>query len=491
MVQSTLFLRDHSYALLTDLYQLTMAYGYWKQGIHEREACFHLHFRRCPFHGGYSVAAGLEYVVDFLEHLSFSEADLQYLSTLTGSDEKPLFSQDFLDYLSELEFCCNIDAVPEGTCIFPYEPIVRVKGPVLQAQLLETPLLNLINFPTLIATRAARVTLAAAGDTVLEFGLRRAQGVDGGMTASRSAYIGGCHATSNVLAGKLFGIPVAGTQAHSWIMAFDDELTAFQAYAEAMPNNCVFLVDTYDSLQGVRHAIEVGKWLRENNHKLLGIRLDSGDLNYLSIEARKLLDEAGFQDTSIVASNDLDEILISDLKRQGAQIAVWGVGTSLVTARGDAALDGVYKLSAIKEGGEWRYRLKLSEQLQKVSNPGVLNVRRYRDDKGYIADAIYDEVEDLSNGCEIVDPFDATRRKVLSAEQEHRDLLQPIYRHGNCVYACPTLEEVRQHCQEELSLLHEGIKRFLNPHRYVTGLESRLHDRKMHLIDKFRRGARR
>ncbi|MCA9445228.1 MAG: nicotinate phosphoribosyltransferase, partial [Candidatus Omnitrophica bacterium] len=297
--------------LLTDLYQLTMAYGYWKTGRAEREAVFHLFFRKNPFKGGYTIAAGLQYVADFVEGFRFSADDIQYLSILTGNDEKPLFEPSFLEYLADLDLRLDVDAVPEGTVVFPHEPLVRVKGPILQCQILETPLLNFINFQSLIATKASRIVTATGGEPVLEFGLRRAQGIDGGLAASRAAYIGGCDATSNVLAGKLFGIPVRGTHAHSWVMSFHNELSAFQEYAEAMPNNCVFLVDTYDTIEGVRNAIEVGKELRESGHEMVGIRLDSGDLAYLSIEARKLLDEAGFPNAAIVASNDLDEGIIA------------------------------------------------------------------------------------------------------------------------------------------------------------------------------------
>ena len=298
--------------------------------------------------------------------------------------------------------------------VFPYEPLLRVQGPLLQCQILESPILNLINFPSLIATKAARVCFAAQGDTVFEFGLRRAQGIDGSLTASRAAFVGGCNATSNVMAGKLYGIPVSGTHSHSWVMVFPDELEAFQTYAENLPGNCVFLVDTYDSLEGVKHAIQVGKWLKSQGKNLLGIRLDSGDLAYLSIEARKMLDEAGFTDSKIYASNELDENVISELKRQGAKIVVWGVGTHLVTGREQPALDGVYKLSAIrKPDGEWRYTLKLSEQMQKISNPGILQIRRFSSGGEYIADAVYDIHHPINGDCHLIDPFDPTREKVI------------------------------------------------------------------------------
>ncbi|MFP5504089.1 MAG: nicotinate phosphoribosyltransferase, partial [Candidatus Sericytochromatia bacterium] len=369
---------NQSLALLTDFYQLTMAYGYWKTGTDRHEAVFHLYFRKNPFKGGYTVAAGLAFAIDMLEHFRFDESDLAYLGGLTGNDGQPVFEPAFLDYLRDMRFECDIHAVPEGTIVFPNEPLMRVQGPLIQCQLVETVLLNIINFQTLIATKAARVCEAAQGEPVLEFGLRRAQGMDGGLSASRAAYIGGVSATSNVLAGKLFDIPVKGTHAHAWVMSFDDEFAAFQAYAEAMPNNCVFLVDTYDTLEGVRNACKVGRWLRDRGHKLAGVRLDSGDLAYLSIEARKILDEEGFPEATIVASNDLNELIIESLKHQGAKISVWGVGTQLATAFDQPALGGVYKLSALRAPGEdWKYKLKLSEQAIKISNPGILQVRRF------------------------------------------------------------------------------------------------------------------
>jgi len=301
----------NSITLLTDLYQLTMAYGYWKAGIHNKESVFSLFFRENPFMGGFTVACGLEYALDLLDSFSFKKEDIDYLSGLKGNDSQPLFEKKFLSFLQKLKLECTIDGIPEGTLVFPQEPLIRVRGPLLQCQLLETPLLNLINFQTLIATKAARVHIASEGEPILEFGLRRAQGIDGALAASRAAYIGGCSSTSNVLAGKLFGIPVAGSHSHSWVMSFDNELDSFKTYARVMPDNCVFLVDTYDTIQGVKNAIEVGKILRENGKDLLGVRIDSGDLAYFSIEARKMLDEAGFKETKIMASGDLDESIIT------------------------------------------------------------------------------------------------------------------------------------------------------------------------------------
>lgn len=470
-------------AILTDLYQLTMAYGYWKAGKPDQEAVFHLLFRKQPFQGGFTLACGLADSIKFLRGFKFEKSDLEYLGTLRGNDRKRLFEPAFLKYLGSLKLRLDVDAIPEGTVVFPQEPLVRVRGPILQAQLVETALLNLLNFQSLIATKAARVCLAAQGDPVVEFGLRRAQGIDGALTASRAAYIGGCAGTSNVLAGKVFGIPVKGTHAHSWVMSFESELDAFKAYADALPNNCIFLVDTYDTLEGVRHAVDVGKRLRKRGHKLAGIRLDSGDLAYLSVEARKILDAGGFKDAVIVGSNDLNEHLIASLKQQGAAINMWGVGTMLVTAYDQPALGGVYKLSAIRRAdGTWDHKIKLSEQTAKVTNPGVLQVRRFRTAKEFIGDAIYDEACPFPKLITIVDPIDATRRKHFPTSTKYEDLLVPILRKGKLVYQPPTLEAVRARAQSQLAMLHPGIKRFDNPHQYPAGLELTLHDFKTELI---------
>ena len=477
-----------SLALLTDFYQLTMAYGYWQGGRADQEAVFHLSYRRNPFHGGYALSAGLESAIEWMKRFRFRKDDIEYLATLRGSDGALLFNREFLDYLGQMKFTCDIDAIPEGTVVFPHEPLVRVKGPILQCQILETPLLNLINFQTLIATKAARVTYAAGGDSVLEFGLRRAQGMDGGLSASRAAYLGGCDATSNALAGKVFGIPVRGTHAHSWVMSYEDELEAFKAYAEAMPNNAVFLVDTYQTIEGVKKACEIGKWLRKVGQKFIGIRLDSGDLAYLSQEARKLLDEAGFPEAQILASNDLDEELILSLKEQGAKVSVWGVGTHLVTGHGQSALGGVYKLSSLKEdSGKWIPKVKLSEQSIKISDPGILQVRRFFNDQGFLSDMIFDQTQSLEPPTRvIVDPEDFTRRRELPKELSYEDLLVPIFRKGVCVYQAPELAQVRNRAFSQLKMLHSGIKRFRNPHRYPVGLESRLSQLKTELIFKHR-----
>jgi len=363
--------------LLTDLYQLTMAYGYWKQNRHDDEAVFHLFFRRAPFGEVAAITAGVDEAIDWVSGARFREGELDYLSGLVGNDGEPLFEGDFLHYLAEMDWAVSIEAIPEGELVYANEPMVRVRGPLLQCQLLETGLLNIINFQTLAATQAARLVEAAEGDPVLEFGLRRAQGPDGALSAARAAYIGGCVATSNVLAGQLYGIPVKGTHAHSWVMSYPTELDAFRAYAEALPNNAVFLVDTYDTEQGVANAITVGKEMRKRGYEMAGVRLDSGDLVELSKLARKMLDDAGFPEAAVVASNDLDVETIKTLKANGAEINVWGVGTKLATCYEQAALGGVYKLAAIREsGGEWDWKVKRSNDIIKVSNPGILQVRR-------------------------------------------------------------------------------------------------------------------
>lgn len=486
-------LYGQSLALLTDQYQLTMSYGYWKSGLANKEAVFHLFFRRPPFQGGFTIAAGLENVVHYLNDFHFDQTDLDYLATLQNVENQALYSDEFLQYLSKLRFTGNIDAMPEGTVVFPYEPLLRIQGPLIECQLLETPFLNLINFSSLIATKASRMCIASKGEPILEFGLRRAQGIDGALTASRAAYIGGASSTSNLLAGKIYGIPVQGTHSHSWVMVFDDELEAFQAYARAMPSNSLFLVDTYDTIEGVKKAIEVGHWLKSQGKKLLGIRLDSGDLAYLSIQAREMLDFAGFPDAQIVASNELDEVLISELKRQGAQINVWGVGTHLVTSKDQPALDGVYKLSAIRDPGqEWKYKLKLSEQMIKVSNPGILQVRRFSSTHGYQGDAIYDlklsEIEQAN--CTIIDPLDVTKQKIFKKELPYEDLLIPIFREGKLVYQLPKLDQIRQKTLNALQNFPVGLKRFLNPHLYIVGLEKSLYDFKINLINQIRQKLR-
>jgi nicotinate phosphoribosyltransferase len=474
--------------LLTDLYQLTMAYGYWKSQKLEDEAIFHVSFRQQPFNGGYAITCGLSDAIDYLQNFEFQADDLAYLAELRGSDGVPFFETKFLDYLQTLRFGCDVDAIPEGNVVFPHEPLLRVSGSLLQGQLFETALLNIINFQTLIATKSARVCLAARGSPVMEFGLRRAHGPDGALAASRAAYIGGCVATSNVLAGKVFGIPVRGTHAHSWVMSFQTEYEAFQAYAEAMPGNCVFLVDTYDSIEGIQHAVKVGRHLRSIGKDLAGIRLDSGDLSYLSIAARRILDQAGFHTTQILASNDLDEHVIASLNEQGALIDNWGVGTKLVTAFDQPALGGVYKLGAIRTGnGLWQKKIKLSEQAVKVSNPGSLQVRRFEDQKEYLADMIYDQLDGIPPGRTIVDIADVTIHKRIPSSAKYHDLLVPIFRRGALVYERPSIHTMRGLAQSELGRFYSGVKRLLNPHIYPVGLELGLYEVKSRLIQEVRK----
>jgi nicotinate phosphoribosyltransferase len=476
-----------SLALLTDLYQLTMACGYWKAGASEREAVFHLTFRRPPFGGGYAIAAGIAPAIAYLRRLRFTSEDVAYLATLRDAEDAPLLPAGFLDYLRELRFTCTVDAVREGSLVFPHEPLVRVRGPIAQAQIVETALLALVNFQTLIATKAARVCQAARGAPVLEFGLRRAQGIDGGLGASRAAYIGGAAATSNVLAGKLLGIPVRGTHAHSWVMFHGDDRTAFRAYAEALPGNCTFLVDTFDSLDGVREAIEVGRELRAHGHDLLGIRLDSGDLAHLSIEARRLLDEAGFPDARIAASNDLDEHLIASLHEQGARIDVFGVGTKLVTGFDQPALGGVYKLGASRDAaGAWRESLKLSEQPIKISNPGILGVKRLRRAGELVGDVLYDELAGYA-GPVLHDIEDPTRPPLEPAFDAAEDLLVRYLDAGQLVRDPDDLGTARERAAAELAQLSPRTRRFLNPQPYPVGLDRHVHDRKQALIAEARR----
>jgi nicotinate phosphoribosyltransferase len=481
MLQS---LYKSSLVLLTDLYQLTMAYAYWKSEKHNTESVFHLFYRKEPFKGGYTIACGLETVIDYLRNLKFDASDIDYLRSLNGHDGQPLFEEGFYDYLRSMQFSCSVDAVPEGTPMFINEPLVRVQGPLLQAQLIETFLLNTINYQTLVATKASRICHAAKGAPVLEFGLRRAQGIDGSLSATRAAYIGGCSATSNVLGGKLLGIPVSGTHAHSWIMSFDNEMEAFEKYAEVMDNNCTLLVDTYNTRQGIINALEIGKAMKANGKKLLGIRIDSGDLAYFSQMARDLLDHAGLNDVQIVASNDLDEYILKSLCDQKAKIDIAGVGTKLVTAYDQPALGGVYKLSALKNKyGVWVNKLKLSEQSIKINIPGIQQVRRYFKNGEMSADMLFDVNFGVPASPTIVDSADSTRRKHIDEKDyDYQDLLIPIFDNGRLVYDKPALDEIRTFAAGELRKLHPSIRRFVNPHTYVAGLEHQLFEERIRLI---------
>lgn len=445
--------------LLTDQYQLVMAYCDWQAGIAERQAVFHLSYRKLPSQSDFIVTTGLQLAIEFLNNFKFSDDDIAYLQSLTNGQGQ-LFSSEFLQYLRALRFTCDVDAIPEGNLIFPHEPVLRITGPILQCQLLETPLLNFFNFSSLIATKAAKVCLAAENDTVIEFGLRRAQGPNGGLTASRSAYIGGCHATSNTLAGKIYDLPIQGTQAHSWIMAFDSEIEAFRSFANAMGNNTVLLVDTYHSINGIKNAIEIGLQLKKQGKELAGIRLDSGNLLELSKVARQLLDNAGLTNTKIVASGDLDEYIIKDLKQQHAPIDSWGVGTRLVTAYDHPALNGIYKLTAIQnDQGNWNYKMKISDDLSKSTLPGIQQIKRYQNQKDLV--------------------YDISLNEKLPADG--KDLLVPIFRQGKCVYSSPTIHEIRQFCLQEV---HQFNKLGVNP--YPVELSSKLKEMREQLIEDYK-----
>jgi nicotinate phosphoribosyltransferase len=443
-----------SLTLLTDLYQLTMMYGYWQTGLWDRgaESCFHLFYRRAPFGGKQAIACGIDTAIDWMEQVRFTSDDIDYLSTLIGNDGRPLFAEGFLQVLARYRLRARVYAVNEGQSVVPHAPILRVEGPIADCQLLETALLNIINFQTLIATKARRICDAASGDPVLEFGLRRAQGIDGALAASRAAYVGGVSATSNVLAGKLYGIPVKGTHAHSWVMCFGDELEAFERWAKSMPNNAVFLVDTYDTETGVQRAIEVGKGMRELGHEMLGVRLDSGDLSALSRSARHLLDEAGFENAVIVASNDLDEHRVRALKESGARIGVWGIGTRLVTGHDQPALGGVYKLAAVREdaGEEWSPRIKLSEDPIKVSNPGRQSVLRCG---AYDVIVPVERQERLPRAA-----YDYNGKRVeLAPNLQGEELLTLAFERGSRVRPKDSMKDARARASQGLTEHRQGL----------------------------------
>ena len=473
--------------LLTDLYELTMMQGYFKTQNTET-VVFDAFYRSNPCQGGYAIAAGLEQVIDYIKNLHFFPKDIAYLGSLG------IFEQDFLDYLKDFHFSGDIYAIPEGTVVFPREPLVKVIAPIMEAQLVETAILNIINHQSLIATKSARVVLAARGDGIMEFGLRRAQGPDAGTYGARAAMIGGCIGTSNVLAGQLFDVPVKGTHAHSWIMSFPDEYTAFKAYADLYPNACCLLVDTYDTLKsGVPNAIRVFQEMRDSGIALknYGIRLDSGDLAYMSKQARKMLDEAGFPDAFISASSDLDEYLIDSLKTQGAKITSWGVGTHLITSKDCPAFGGVYKLAAVldENTGEFIPKIKLSENTEKITNPGNKTVYRIYDKKtGKIrADLIslVDETFSESEDMIIFDPQETWKKtKIHKNTFTIRELLVPVFQKGVCVYESPSVMEIRSICQEELDTLWDETKRLANPHEVYVDLSDKLYRMKADLLEK-------
>ena len=477
-------MKKENLTLLTDLYELTMMNGYFDMQKDER-VVFDVFYRKNPSNGCYAIVAGLEQVIDYIKNLHFEKDDIAYLRELE------LFDDNFLKYLENFKFTGNIYAIKEGTVVFPMEPLLKVEAPIIEAQLVETAILNIINHESLIATKASRVCEAAKGDAVMEFGLRRAQGPDAGVYGARAAVIGGCSSTSNVLAGKKFNIPVAGTHAHSFIMSFESEYEAFMKYAELFPNNATLLVDTYDTINsGVPNAIRVFKELKEQGKmpKKYGIRLDSGDLAYLSKKARQMLDEAGFPDATICASNDLDEYLIESLKEQGAKINLWGVGTSLITSKDWPSFGGVYKLAAIKKGGIIIPKIKLSEDAVKITNPGDKQVFRfYNKETGKIKGDIIgfaNEKYDESQTITMFDPIDTWKRKKLEeGNYTVRELLEPIFINGKCVYNSDSVMKIRDYCNKEKETLSEENKRFLNPHPVHVDLSHDLWNVKNKMIN--------
>ena len=480
---------ERNLTLLTDLYELTMMQGYFHAKDANETVIFDAFYRTNPDGNGFAIAAGLEQVVEYIENLHFDKEDIDYLRT-TG-----LFGEDFLEYLADFKFTGDIYAIPEGTVVFPREPLVKVIAPIMQAQLVETAILNIINHQSLIATKTSRIVHAARGDGVMEFGLRRAQGPDAGIYGARAAMIAGCIGTSNVLCGQMFDVPVKGTHAHSWIMSFPDELTAFRTYAKLYPTACILLVDTYDTLNsGIPHAIQGFKEMREAGIPLTfyGIRMDSGDLAYLSKEAKKMLDAEGFTDAVISASNDLDENLITSLKNQGATINSWGVGTNLITSKDCPSFGGVYKLAAImdKKTGTFIPKIKLSENEEKITNPGNKTTYRIygKDSHKVIADIIclvgetFNEDEPLL----LFDPI-ATWKKTLLAPGTYtmRELPVQVFKDGECIYHSPKVMDIQKYCKEELNTLWDETKRLVNPHEVHVDLSKPLWDMKHELLDKY------
>lgn len=479
-------MKGRDLALLTDLYELTMMQGYFETGAHKKKVVFDLYYRKNPSGNGYAIAAGLQQAIEYVSGLGFTKEDITYLESLG------IFQQDFIEYLKEFRFTGEIYAIPEGTVVFPQEPLMRIKAPIMEAQLVETALLNIINHQSLIATKASRVVWAAQGDPVMEFGLRRAQGPDAGILGARAAMIGGCCGTSNVLTGKLFGVPVMGTHAHSWVMSFPDEITAFREYARLFPNNCILLVDTYNTLSsGMPNAIQVFREMREKGIPLgkFGIRLDSGDLAYLSKRAKVMLEEAGFPEAVISASSDLDENLIASLKLQGAKISLWGVGTKLITSDDCPAFGGVYKLAAEEgEDGNFVAKIKLSNNPAKVTNPGIKKVFRIYDKatNKLKADIIslVDETIDEGRNLRITDSGAKWKHMTLGAGSFRvRELLVPIFLDGKLVYESPSTMEIQAYCNQEKDSLWDEHLRLNNPHVVPVDLSEQLAHLKNTLID--------
>lgn len=473
--------------LLTDLYEITMMQAYFKNNNKNKMAIFDVFYRKNPMDGGYAISAGLEQVIEYINNLHFTEDDINYLASLK------IFEDDFLDYLKNFKFTGDIYAIPEGSVMFPREPMLKVIAPIMEAQFIETAILNILNHQSLIATKAARICYAAEGDGIMEFGLRRAQGPDAGIYGARAAVIGGCAGTSNVLTGQMFDVPVMGTHAHSWIMSFDDEYTAFYTYAKLYPMACTLLVDTYDTLNsGVPNAIKVFKQIKKEGIELknYGIRLDSGDLAYLSKKARKMLDDAGFKDATITASNDLDEFLIASLKMQGAEITNWGVGTNLITSKDCPSFGGVYKLAAIMEDGEnFTPKIKLSDNSEKITNPGNKKIYRiYEKENNKIkADLICFENETFTENedMHLFDPHEPWKKTVLKAGTfTLKEMLVKVFDKGQCVYHSDSVMKLRDFAISEMETLWEETKRFENPHQVYVDLSQKLYDIKISLLEK-------
>ena len=472
-------MKHQNMAMLCDFYEFTMANGYFKSGFYKRNVYFDVFFRSVPDNGGFAVAAGLEQLIDYIRELHFTDTDIDYLRS------KGIFDGDFLNYLREFRFTGDIYSVPEGTPVFPNEPILTVKAPAIEAQLIETFVLLTLNHQTLIATKANRIVRAAQGRAVLEFGSRRAQGASGAIDGARAAYIGGCAGTACTLTDELYGVPAGGTMAHSWIQMFDSEYEAFKTYCELYPDHPTLLVDTYDTLKsGIPNAIKV---FREQGIMRCAIRLDSGDISYLSKKARKMLDEAGLTECTITASNALDEKLIRDLMMQGAQVDTFGVGERLITSSSSPVFGGVYKLVAVETGnGEIEPKIKVSENAAKITNPHFKKVYRYYDNESgkALADelCVYDEVVDGTKPHTIFDPNATWKTKTLT-NFTAKELLVPVFRNGVCVYDSPSIQEIAAYCREQIELLWDEVKRFENPHTYYVDLSEQLYEIKRILLD--------
>lgn len=474
-------MNDRNLTLLTDFYELTMGNGYLENGLADTVCCFDLYFRKVPDNGGFAVMCGLEQAINYIKKLSFTDEDIAYLR------DKKIFSEKFLDYLRNFKFSCDVWAIPEGTPVFPNEPLVIVKGPAIQAQLMETMLLLCINHQCLIATKAARIVKAADGRAVMEFGSRRAQGSDGAIYGARAAYIGGCAGTACTISDKEMGTPALGTMAHSWVQMFDSELDAFRAYAKCYPDACLLLVDTYNVLKsGIPNAIKVFNELRAEGHEPAGIRIDSGDITYLSRKARKMLDGAGFPNAKICISNSLDEYIIEDILRQGACIDSFGVGERLITSRSEPVFGGVYKLTAVEKDGQIIPKIKLSENVTKITTPDFKELWRFYDKTTgkAIADLItcYGEEVDDTKPYTIFDPEHPYKKKTVT-DFTAKKLLVQIFDKGECVYESPSATEIRDFCREQIGTLWSEVTRFENPHEYYVDLSKKLWDKKNDLLN--------